>query len=61
MNEGYLLTEVTRITGIRSYRIIYAIKQGYIPDVIYRINNQRIFSGKDIEAIKIYFSTKDIN
>jgi DNA-binding transcriptional MerR regulator len=52
------LMEVSRETGIPYYRIIYAEHAGYLAQPE-RIACKRIYSDKDVERIKAYFSKKE--
>jgi DNA-binding transcriptional MerR regulator len=51
----FLLNEVARQVGCQPYQIAYRITTGVFPEPELRINNKRVFTAEDVEAIKMYF------
>ena len=54
----FILSEVAKIAGVKSHVVVYAISAGNIPEPCLRIAGKRIFSTKDVEAIKKYFENR---
>ena len=52
------LTDVSRVTGIQYWRIIYAHKKGAIPRPA-RVVNTWAYGPEDVEKITRYFAAKD--
>lgn len=54
----FILSEVAKIANAKPYAIAYAITAGHLPDVALRIAGKRIFSAKEVEAVKTYFANR---
>ena len=54
----FILSEVARIAGVKSHVVAYAISSGHLPEPCLRIAGKRIFSTKEVEAIKKYFASR---
>lgn len=55
----FILNEVAKIVGVKSHVIAYAISAEHIPEPRLRIAGKRIFSAKEVEAIKKYFENRN--
>jgi hypothetical protein len=55
----FILNEVAKVAGVKPYVIAYAISAGHIPEPTLRIAGKRIFSAKEVEAIKKYFENRN--
>ncbi len=58
MKNHYLLNQAAKKVGVRSYQIAYAITQGYLPEPELRVSHQRLFTEKDVERIRTYFTNR---
>lgn len=54
----FILNEVAKIVGIKAHVIAYAISAGHLPEPKLRIFGKRVFSAKEVEAIKKYFENR---
>lgn len=54
----FILNEVAKIVGVKSHVVAYAISSGHLPEPCLRIAGKRIFSTKEVEAIKRYFQNR---
>jgi hypothetical protein len=54
----FILNEVAKIAGVKSHVVAYAISAGHIPEAKLRIAGKRVFSAKEVEAIKKYFQNR---
>ncbi len=54
----FILNEVAKIVGLKAHVIAYAISAGNLPEPCLRIAGKRIFSTKEVEAIKKYFANR---
>lgn len=54
----FILNEVAKIVSVKGHVIAYAISAGHIPEPKLRIAGKRIFSAKEVEAIKKYFENR---
>ena len=61
MRAHLSLKDVSRLLGLKPYRIAYAISVGLIPEPACRVGNKRVFRPKDVERIANHFgiSIKD--
>jgi len=55
----FILNEVAKIAGVKSHVVAYAISSGHLPEPCLRIAGKRIFSTKEVEQIKKYFSNRN--
>ena len=55
----FILNEVAKIVGVKAHVIAYAISAGNLPEPKLRIAGKRIFSTKEVEAIKTYFANRN--
>lgn len=56
MKKNYfLLAEVAKQVGCRTYQIAYRITTGVFPEPELRINNKRVFTAADVASIQEYF------
>lgn len=54
----FILSEVAKIAGVKPHVVAYGIAAGNISESKLRIAGKRIFSTKEVEAIKKYFANK---
>lgn len=54
----FILNEVAKLAGVKSHVVAYAISSGHLPEPCLRIAGKRIFSTKEVGAIKKYFANK---
>ena len=54
----FILSEVAKIATVKSHVVAYAISSGHLPEPCLRIAGKRIFSTKEVEAIKKYFQNR---
>lgn len=54
----FILSEVAKIVGVKPHVVAYGIVAGNIPEPCLRIAGKRIFSTKEVEAIKKYFANR---
>ncbi len=54
----FILSEVAKIAGVKAHVVAYAISSGSLPEPCLRIAGKRIFSTKEVEAIKKYFANR---
>ncbi len=54
----FILNEVAKIVGIKAHVIAYAISAGHLPEPKLRIFGKRVFSAKEVQAIKKYFANR---
>jgi hypothetical protein len=52
------MNEVAKIVGQKAHVIAYGISAGHLPEPCLRIAGKRIFSTKEVEAIKKYFENR---
>jgi len=55
----FILNEVAKIVGVKAHVIAYAISSQTLPETKLRIAGKRIFSTKEVEAIKKYFENRN--
>ena len=55
----FILNEVAKIAGVKPHVIAYAISVGNLPEPTLRIAGKRVFSAKEVEAIKTYFENRN--
>jgi len=60
-HDHYLLNEVAKQVGRKSYQIAYLITTGVIEEPEIRINNKRVFRNNDVEKIRRVFQTRAAN
>lgn len=54
----FILSEVAKLIGVKPHVIAYAISSQNLPEPSLRIAGKRIFSTKEVEAIKKYFASR---
>lgn len=54
----FILSEVAKIVGQKAHVIAYGISAGHLSEPCLRIAGKRIFSTKEVEAIKKYFANR---
>ncbi len=54
----FILSEVAKIVGVKAHVVAYAISSGNLPEPCLRIAGKRIFSTKEVEAIKKHFASR---
>ena len=54
----FILNEVAKLAGVKSHVVAYAISSQNLPEPKLRIAGKRIFSTKEVEAIKKYFANR---
>jgi len=59
MNEQMTLKEASETLGVKSFRISYAIANGYVPEPK-RFGNRRVFGREDLKRLAAYFEI-DLN
>lgn len=52
--QHVLLTEASRMVGVKPYKVLYAIQVGYICEP-QRIGNKRIFGREDLARLAAHF------
>ena len=57
----FILSEVAKIAGVKPHVVAYGIAAGNISESKLRIAGKRIFSTKEVEAIKKYFANRQKN
>lgn len=56
--KQFILNEVAKIVGVKAHVIAYGISAGHLPEPKLRIAGKRIFSAKEVEAIRKYFENR---
>ena len=56
----FILNEVAKIVGVKAHVIAYAISSQTLPEPKLRIAGKRVFSAKEVEAIKTYFENRNM-
>jgi hypothetical protein len=54
----FIMNEVAKILGQKAHVIAYGISAGHLAEPMLRIAGKRIFSTKEVEAIKKYFENR---
>lgn len=54
----FILNEVAKLVGIKAHVIAYAISAGHLPEPKLRIFGKRVFSTKEVEAVRKYFQNR---
>lgn len=57
----FILSQVAKIVNQKAHVVAYAIAAGNLPEPCLRIAGKRIFSTKEVEAIKKYFQNRQKN
>lgn len=56
----FILNEVAKSAGVKPHVIAYAISVQHLPEPKLRIAGKRIFSTKEVEAIRKYFDNRKL-
>ena len=56
--EQMSLKDVAALLGVKAYRAEYLLAHGLVAEPQLRISGRRVFSARDLEALRKHFSSK---